>query len=251
MKGIPTGIKGLDDMLGGGLPSRRCILVCGGPGSGKTILSFQFLYNGVTEYNETGLYVALGESPTHLKEDLSSFGWDIERLEKDKKLVIVDASPLRTIPGQVKIGKVSIGKRDFKMLSLIEIIKTRTKEVEAKRIVIDSISSLVLQYPDEAERRNAILDLFEAVTDLGTTSLITSELRATALQREVQAAEFLSHGVIVFHTFNERGRLIRAIQIEKMRGVSHDHQLRPYKIHKNGIEVFSKESVLASVLTSI
>jgi len=171
----------------------------------------------------------------------------IEKLEKDKKLVIVDASPLRTIPGQVNIGKVSIGKRDFKMLSLIEIIKNRTKEIGAKRIVIDSISSLILQYPDESERRNAILDLFETVTDLGTTSLITTELRATALEREVQAEEFLSHGVIVFHTFNEGGKLIRAIQIEKMRGVSHDHQLRPYKIYKNGIEVFSRESVLTTV----
>jgi len=59
MKRISTGIKGLDDMLGGGLPSGRCILVCGGPGSGKTILSVQFLCNGVTEHNETGLYMAL------------------------------------------------------------------------------------------------------------------------------------------------------------------------------------------------
>ncbi len=245
MKRISIGIKGLDDMLGGGLPSGRCILVCGGPGSGKTILSIQFLYNGVTKYNETGLYVALGESPIHLKEDLGGFGWDIERLEKDKKLVIVDASPLRTIPRSVKVGKISLGKQDFRMLSLIEVIKSRTKEIGAKRVVIDSISSLILQYPDETERRNAILDLFEAVTNLGATSLITTELRATALEREVQTEEFLSHGVIVFHTFKEGGRMIRAIQIEKMRGISHDHQLRPYKIYKNGIEVFSKESVLA------
>ena len=245
MKRISTGIKGLDDMLGGGLPSGRCILVCGGPGSGKTILSVQFLYNGVTKYNETGLYVALGESPIHLKEDLGGFGWDIERLEKDKKLVIVDASPLRTIPRSIQVGKISLGKQDFRMLSLIEVIKSRTKEIGAKRVVIDSISSLILQYPDETERRNAILDLFEAVTNLGATSLIATELRATALEREVQTEEFLSHGVIVFHTFKEGGRMIRAIQIEKMRGISHDHQLRPYKIYKNGVEVFSKESVLA------
>ncbi|MFX0203613.1 MAG: ATPase domain-containing protein, partial [Candidatus Hodarchaeota archaeon] len=98
MKRVFTGIKGLDNILGGGLPSGRCTLICGGPGSGKTILSFQFLYNGATEYNETGLYVALGESTIHLKEDLGGFGWDIERLEKDEKLVIVDASPLRSIP---------------------------------------------------------------------------------------------------------------------------------------------------------
>lgn len=245
-KRIPTGVKGLDDMLGGGLPLGRCILICGGPGSGKTIFGVQFLYNGMIKYGEPGLYVSLDESPAHLKEDMASFGWDIEKLEKDGKLVIVDASPVRTIAGQVRIGKLNIGKRDFKMLSLIEIIKTRVQEIGAKRVVIDSISSLIFQYPDDSERRNAILDLFEAVTSLGTTCLITAELRATALVREVQAEEFLSHGVIVFHTFTEGGELIRAVQIEKMRGISHDHQLRPYKINDNGIEVFSKEGILTS-----
>ena len=242
MKKTPTGIKGLDDILGGGLPSGRCILVCGGPGSGKTILSVQFLYNGATKYDETGVYVALGESPVHLKEDLGSFGWDIEKLEKDEKFVILDASPLRTIP---KSAQLSLGSQNFRMLSLVEAIKSRTEKIGAKRVVIDSISSLILHYPDESERRNAVLDLVHAVTVLGATSIITTELRATALEREIKTEEFLSDGVIVFHTFNERGRLIRAIQIEKMRGVSHDHQLRPYKIHKDGIEIFSKESVLA------
>jgi len=230
------------------LPSGRCILVCGGPGSGKTIFGIQFLYNGAVKYGETGLYVSLDESPAHLKENMSTFGWNIETLEKEGKLVIIDASPIRTIPGEVRIGNFSIGKRDFSMLSLIEIIETHVKEVGAKRIVIDPITSLMLQYPDDFERRTAILDLFEAITDLGATSLITTELRATALEREIRAEEFLSHGVMVFHTFNEGGRLIRAIQIEKMRGIPHDHQLRPYKIYKNGIEVFSKESVLTGTL---
>lgn len=245
-KRVPTGVKGLDDMLGGGLPLGRCILVCGGPGSGKTIFGVQFLFNGAVKYGETGLYVSLDENPAHLKEDMTGFGWNLEKLERDGKLVIIDASPIRTITGKVKIGKLNLGKRDFKMLSLIEIIKTRIQETGAKRVVIDPISSLILQYPDDSERRTAILDLFEVVTSLGTTSLITTELRATALEREVQTEEFLSHGVIVFHTFTEGGELIRAIQIEKMRGISHDHQLRPYKINENGIEVFSKESILTS-----
>ncbi len=245
-KRVPTGVKGLDEMLGGGLPSGRCILVCGGPGSGKTIFGVQFLYNGAVEYGEAGLYVSLDESPSHLREDVSGFGWDIERLERDGKLAIVDASPIRTIPGRVQIGKLSIGKRDFKMLSLIESVRSRAQEIGAKRVVIDSISSLILQYPDDSERRTAILDLFESLTELGTTCLIMTELRATALERQIEAEEFLSHGVIIFHTFNESGRLIRSIQIEKMRGIPHDHELRPYRIHKAGIEIFAKEGTLTS-----
>lgn len=243
---VPTGVQGLDDMLGGGFPSSRCILVCGGPGAGKTIFGIQFLYYGAVEHSETGLYVSLGESPIHLREDMNSLGWDVERLEKDGKLVILDASPIRTIPKNVKIGEFRIGKRDFEILSLIEIMKKRAEEIGAKRIVIDSISSLIIQYPEDSERRNAILDLFEAVTKLGATTLMTTELRAAALERQMQTEEFLSHGVIVFQTFNESGRLIRAIQVEKMRGIDHDHQLRPYIIHKNGIEVFSTENILTS-----
>lgn len=238
---VSTGIKGLDEMLGGGLPLGRCILVCGGPGSGKTIFGIQFLYNGATRYNERGLYVSLDESPIHLKENMAGFGWNLEKLEKKRKLAIIDASPIRTIPGEVKIGELSIGKRDFSMLSLIEIIKTKAKEIDAKRIVVDPITSLIVQYPDVSEKRNAALDLFEAISRLGTTNLITTELRATTLQRTVQAEEFLSHGVIVFHVFHEDGELVRAVQIEKMRGVAHDQQIRPYRISEQGIVVYSKE----------
>jgi len=244
MKKVPTGIEGLDVMLEGGLPFGRCTLVCGGPGSGKTTFAVQFLYKGAKKYGETGLYVSLGESPAHLKENVTSFGWDIEKLEKESKLIIVDASPIRTLPGEVKIGELNIGKRDFSMLSLIEGIRNRAEENQVKRIVVDPITTLMLQYPNATERQNAILDLMEAVTDLGMTSLMTTELRATSLERQVQAEEFLSHGVIIFHTFTEGGRTIRAIQIEKMRGIAHDHELRPYKIQKNGIEIFSKEKII-------
>jgi len=113
-----------------------------------------------------------------------------------------------------------------------------------KRIVVDPITTLMLQYPDAIERQNAILDLMEAITELDITSLMTTELRATSLERQVQAEEFLSHGVLIFHRFTENGRTIRAVQIEKMRGIAHDHELRPYKIQKNGIEIFSKEKLI-------
>jgi len=242
---VSTGIRGLDDMLGGGLPVGRSILVCGGPGSGKTIFGIQFLYYGSIQYGEPGLYVSLDESPSHLKEDMASFGWDIEELERQKTLMIVDASPIRAIPGQVKIGTLNIGKRDFSMLSLIEIIKNRVQEIGAKRVVIDPITTLAVQYPGISERRTAVLDLIQAISNLGTTNLMISELRATALERQIQAEEFLSHGVIVFHAINNNGEIVKAVQIEKMRGISHDHQLRPYKIYKTGMEVFSKENIFS------
>lgn len=245
MKKVPTGIDGLDKMLGGGLPSERCILICGGPGSGKTIFGMQFLHNGATRFNEKGLYVSLDESPKHLKENMAGFCWNLEELEKKRKLAIVDASPIRAIAGGIKVGELWIGKRDFSILSLIEIIKAKAEEIDAERIVIDPITSLTVQYPDSSEKRDAVLDLFEAISSLGTTNLITTELRALTLKRTVKDEEFLSHGVLIFHAFHEGRELVRAVQIEKMRGFAHDQQVRPYRISDEGIVVYSKESPLS------
>lgn len=241
---VPTGVKGLDEMLGGGLPSGRCVLVCGGPGTGKTIFGVQFLYYGATKFGEPGLYISLDENPSHLMENMAAFDWNLEKLQRDNKLRIIDASPIRTLPGKVKIGKLNIGKRDFSMLTLMEVIKANAEEIRAKRIVIDPISMLIVQYPDPSERRNAVLDLMEALVNLNATSLIISELRALTLEREPQVEEFAAHGVIIFHVFTKNGRITKAVQVEKMRGISHDHELRPFKILSNGIEVFARERVL-------
>jgi len=244
MKRVPTGVAGLDEMLEGGFPSRRSILVCGGPGSGKTIFGVQFLYNGITRYDENGLFVSLDENPTHLKENVAGFDWNLEKLEKKQRLAIIDASPIRTIPEEVRMGELWIGKRDFTLLSLIEIIKTKAKEINAKRIVVDPITSLTIQYPDVSERRNGVVNLLEAISSLGTTNLITTELRTTTFERTIEPEEFLSQGVIIFHVFHEGRELIRAVQIEKMRGITHDQQIRPYHICNEGIVVYSKESPL-------
>lgn len=246
MKRVRTGVAGLDEMLWGkGVPSGRSILVCGAPGSGKTILGVQFLYNGITEYDENGLFVSLDENPAHLRENIVGFGWDLEKLEKKQRLAIIDASPVRTVSGEMEIGDLWIGKRDFTLSSLMEVIKTKAKEIDAKRIVVDPLTSLIVQYPDASERRNGIVNLLEAISGLETTNLITTELRTTTLGRTIEPEEFLSHGVIVLYVFHEGRELVRAIQIEKMRGVAHDQQIRPYRICNEGILVYSKESPLA------
>jgi KaiC/GvpD/RAD55 family RecA-like ATPase len=247
MRQIPTGVDGLDKMLNGGLPSGRSILVIGNPGSGKTILSLQFLCHGAAECDEPGLYVSLDEDVRHLKEELVGFSWNIDKLEKSGKLAIIDASPVRHIPGEVKIGDYRIGKRDFSLFSLLEIIKKNTEKIGAKRIVIDPLASLILQYQDVADRRNATLDLLEALAKLETTNLITTELKALTLQREVLVEEFLAHGVIVLHSWRSQYMAHGGLQIEKMRGIAHDNQVRPYKITKNGVEVFPEEEPLVDV----
>jgi circadian clock protein KaiC len=239
----PTGIRGLDEMIGGGFPKGRVILVMGGPGTGKTILSTQFIINGIEKYNENGLFVSLDESKTHYYSEMVKFGWDLAKYEAEKKFAFVDASPIRHLPGEVKVGKLTIGRRDFSMLSLLEAVKAGAQSVKAQRIVVDPIASLIFQFPDPVERRTAILDLIEALAALEATTILTTELRAYGLERTVQLEEYLAHGVIVMQTLKAGRAYVRALQIEKMREADIDVQPRPYKITASGIEVFPEETV--------
>src|SRR6266852_810917 len=233
----PTGIPGLDEILTGGFPRGRVILLVGGPGTGKTILTSQFLMNGIKMYGENGAFVSLDETKAHFYREMNLFGWKFEDLEKGKKFAFINASPLRHMPGEVKIGRTSIGRKDFSILSLIEGIKTHTELINAKRIVVDPVTSLIFQYPEMTERRTAILDLVDA--------LMTTELRAMGptVERAVQLEEYLAHGVMILSNAKVGKTYNRVMQVEKMRETAIDMQPRQYKISSNGIEVFPKETI--------
>jgi len=238
-----TGVPGLDELFSGGIPKGRIVLCVGGPGTGKTILCAQFIYNGIKNHGENGVFVSLEESKAHFYSEMSKFGWDFEKLEREKKFSFVDASPLRRIPGELKIGKLTIGRREFSMVSLIEGVQSSARMVDAKRIAVDPIASLLFQYPDITQRRTAVLDLIEGLAATGATCLLTTELRATGLERGVQLEEYLAHGVIVLQTLQVGRALVRVLQVEKMRETPIDMQPRPYKITEKGIEVYPKETV--------
>lgn len=238
-----TGVPGLDELLHGGIPRGRIVLVVGGPGTGKTILCTQFLVNGIQKYGENSVLVTLDESKAHIHSEMAKFGWNLAELEKEKKLAFVDASPIRYVTGEVKIGKLTLGKREFSMLSLIEGVQRGVEMVNAKRVVVDPIASFIFQYPDMIQRRTAILDLIEALMNTGATCLLTTELRAGGLERSVQLEEYLAHGVIILQTLQIGKFLSRTLQVEKMRETAIDPQPRPYKITDTGIEVYPKESI--------
>ncbi|TMI72889.1 hypothetical protein E6H11_03145 [Candidatus Bathyarchaeota archaeon] len=241
----PTGIPGLDEILSGGFPRGRVILLVGGPGTGKTILTSQFLMNGIKIYGENGAFVSLDETKAHYYREMALFGWKFEELEKGKKFAFINASPLRHMPGEVKIGRQSIGRKDFSILSLIEGIKTHTELINAKRVVVDPVTSLIFQYPEMVERRTAILDLVDALVKTGATCLMTTELRAMGptVERAIQLEEYLAHGVVIMSNAKVGKTYNRVLQVEKMRETPIDMQPRPYKISGNGIEVFPKETI--------
>jgi len=235
---ILTGIPGVDKILGNqGIPRGHSILISGGPGSGKTTFAIQFLYKGVTEHSESGLYITLDEDPEDIKKNMSKFGWDLNKLEEEKKLLFINVSPVRTATTE-KAGLFQLGMKEFKLVKLLEAIRTGIEEIQAKRIVIDPITIFILQYPDETERIYAMRDLLADFRKNGCTNLLISELRGTGLEREHQFEEYLVQGVILLRTVLKDGKVSRMFQVEKMRRLAVDNQPHPYNITNSGIEVY-------------
>lgn len=240
---ISTGVPGMDKILGNkGIPKGHTILICGGPGSGKTTFAIQFLYKGVIDYNEPGLYITLDEDPDDIKKNMFKFGWNLEKLEKEKKFAFVNISPVRVVPSD-KIGLIQLGMKEFKMVKFLEEIRIGIEEIQAQRVIIDPVTIFMLQYPDETERIHAMRDLITEFRKTGCTHLLISELRGTGLEREYQFEEYLTQGTILLRTFLKGDKLIRMCQVEKMRGLDIDTQPRPYKITNNGIEVYPNLTV--------
>jgi KaiC/GvpD/RAD55 family RecA-like ATPase len=251
-----TGIDGLDKVLGGGIPRGRYILLVGGPGTGKTTLSLQFLYNGAVEYGENGLYVTMQESPTHIRKDLLKFGLDFEILEDEDRLRIVDYSAstyLSSLTRMIGIASEEYSKAEkdeeiaSKFDNLIKSIKEEAKTIDAKRIVLDPITGLVFQEPDPVKRTMSTRQVFQILEETGCTSLIVSESKATNIDHEFQMEEYFAHGVILLQNFSERGTNVRGLTVEKMRGVAHDLQPHPYQIGPKGIVVFPGEKIFSGM----
>ena len=241
-KRIATGINGLDELVDGGLPEGRVIMVIGGPGTGKTIMCAQFLYKGIYENQENGIFVSLDESKDHFYTEMQKFGWDFRKAEEERKFAFLNATRMsRVAMLKEKLYKEETRSLQGKQLSidrLIEDLQAKIQQVSAKRVAVDTLAALTFRFPDPVERRTAVVDLIESLADLGVTSLVTTELGYLGLERNVLEEEFLVHGVIMMQTLFSGGTTTRAIQVEKMREAKVNPSLVPYSIDQNGIEVF-------------
>jgi circadian clock protein KaiC len=239
---IATGIQGLDELIGGGMPKGRVTLVIGGPGTGKTILAAQFLYTGIREHSENGVFVSLDEGKEHFYSEMQQFGWDFRVAEENEKFTFVDATRMP----RIAMLKETLYKEETRSLRgkqlsidrLIEELQTKMQSIQAKRVVVDTLAALFYRFPDPVERRTAVVDLIEALSDLQVTTIVTTELGHLGLERSALEEEYLVHGVIMMQTLFSGGTTTRAIQVEKMRGAKVIPSLVPYSIDQNGIEVY-------------
>jgi circadian clock protein KaiC len=238
---LPTGVQGLDELLNGGFPDGRVILIIGGPGSGKTILASQFLYKGISDYNEKGIFVSLDEIKEQYYGEMQRFGWDFAKAEQEKKFAFIDATKMSRaamLREKLSLETQSLRGKQLQIDKLVEKIEYAIDEINAKRVVLDTLATLFHRFPDPIERRVAVVDLIESLSELKITTLITTELGRLSLDREVSVEEYLAHGVIMMQTLFNAGVTSRALQVVKMRGTKTNSNLVPYTIDNTGIEIF-------------
>ena len=240
-KVVASGVQGLDELISGGFPEGRVVLVVGGPGAGKTIFASQFLYKGIDDYQENGIFISLDESKEHFYSEMKNFGWDFKKAEEEEKFAFLDATRMTRASIQKKklYGETSVLRgKQLPIDKLVEELETNIHQIDAKRVGLDTLATLIYRFPDPVERRIAVVDLFESLSELGVTTIITTELSRLSLDRTVSIEEYMAHGVIMMQNLFSDGAISRALQVEKMRGVKISTNLVPYTIDRNGIEVF-------------
>ncbi len=221
-----SGIPGLDEALHGGFPKGSVILISGGPGTGKSILMNQFLYMGATEFDEPGVLVSMEESIASTIRNMNQFGWKLEELMETGKLALVDASPM--IQNERVVLKPEhpvLGREEFTMESLLSLIHREIRRIKAKRVAIDSISTLTLQHKDLFRIRHELLNMVRSLRMSEATCLVAVESPTEASIGRFDVEGFLMDGVLMMNLTSQGNVRIRTIEIGKMRGTS--HQMNP------------------------
>jgi len=222
-KRVPTGIHGLDKLIGGGFISGDVYLVTGGTGTGKTLFCCQFVWDGLQK-GEPSIYLTLEETPEDILEDAKDFGWDFDKYKKEKKFIIEYQDP-------------------FELVDISSLIKSEIEKLGAKRVVIDSTSIFGMIFKDEHELRKRLYEFIKMLKETKAVVLMTAEIPEDmkGLSR-FGVEEFVVDGVIVLYYTNIGMESFGNIEIRKMRRTAHKHGIFPTRITKRGIEV-GKESV--------
>lgn len=162
----PTGISGLDDVTSGGLPRGRPVLVCGPAGCGKTLLAMEFLVRGITQFDEPGVFIAFEESTDDLVANVASLGFDLAELQEQGKLVLDHVSV---------VGQEMEATGDWDLDGLFLRLGAALDQIDAKRIVIDTIENLFGAFSNQSILRAELRRLFTWLKDRGVTAVITGE----------------------------------------------------------------------------
>lgn len=230
----PTGIPGLDEVTGGGLPKGRPTLIAGGAGCGKTLLAMEFLINGAIQYNEPGVFVAFEENAEELAQNVASLGFDVKDLIKQKKLVI----------DYVRVERAEIQEAgEYDLEGLFIRLGHAINSIGAKRVVLDTIEVLFGSLPDQGILRAELHRLFRWIKDKGVSAIVTAE-RGDGTMTRFGLEEYVADCVISLdHRVTEQVST-RRLRIVKYRGTLHGTNEYPFLIGEHGISVLPITSLV-------
>jgi circadian clock protein KaiC len=224
----PTGIEGLDEVTGGGLPKGRTTLVCGSAGCGKTLLAMEFLVHGALQYGEPGVCMEFEEATEKLTANVRSLGLDLGELAKRKKLLV----------DHVRIERNEIEETgEYNLEGLFIRLGHAVDAIKAKRVVLDSIESLFAGLSDAALLRAELRRLFRWLDERNLTAIVTGERGTNGTLTRQGLEEYVADCVIVLdHRVNEQIST-RRLRIVKYRGTAHGTDEYPYMIDEDGLSV--------------
>lgn len=225
----PTGISGFDKITHGGFVRNSANVIVGGPGSGKTTFLLQFLHNGITKYDENGLYCSFEPDILETINDASSYGWNLYKLSETGRIKFTKFSPETTI--------------DELRMELTRIISQNN----IRRVCIDPISILTISMNEQGKIREKIFELVSLMKRLKVTTILADESMEAenTNYRDIEwtktdIVKFLSDSVTTFYSSGLAGTADRALRIEKMRRTNHLRRIVGMEITEKGMEVIAE-----------
>jgi len=218
---VPTGINGLDSLIEGGFLRGDVILVAGRTGSGKTILSTQFIYNGAVQYGEKGVYATFEEDAKTLKRNMLKFGFDLDRLEKEGMVKIIDLESLK--------GEGLSANIDF--------ILTTLGEIKGTRLVIDSLTAFLSGCPEKFEYRMFMHLIYRMLKMHGCTTLMTCSVPTGADTLGLGIEEFVADSLIFLENVIDGLELKTKFMVRKMRGTDHSRKYHNVIVTNKGMQI--------------
>lgn len=229
----PSGISGLDEVTGGGLPRGRPTLICGGPGCGKSLFGVEFLVRGILQYGEPGALITFEEAPGEIAQNVASLGFNLPDLVRRNRLALE----------HIHVERNQIEEAgDYNLDGLFLRIGLAVDAVGAKRIVLDTLESLFSGFANQAVLRAELRRLFRWLKDRGLTAVITGERGDSVLTRQ-GLEEYVSDCVILLDHRVEEQLSTRRLRVVKYRGTLHGTNEYPFLIDEDGITVMPITSV--------
>ncbi|MFA6048330.1 MAG: ATPase domain-containing protein [Candidatus Micrarchaeia archaeon] len=225
---VSSGIPGLDEQMEGGFEGQSQVVITGDSGSGKTTFCLQYLYGGA-KLGEPGVFITFEEKKRDIFRRALRYGWDLAKLEREKKLAVLEYPPHEM----------------ERFLSEGQIVEDIIRDMGAKRLVIDSITSFALLFEDDYKRRQGLTSALNTMRKWGCTTMMTSEahLLPNSDIRTRFGLSFLSDALVYLYNMRRGDKRVRALEIFKMRGTDHATSIMPMSFGKTGITIYPDQPV--------